>query len=363
MAASTHALVTAAAFGLAPSGWPASTPAHPRQVLTKLDLLDIHPTEPGGKPSLNQNWLSPWMGNPVVAQYCSWKKAEKRLTMMEGLLKALGDKDRIYAKFNQMRTGTGRYSSSNPNLQNIPRGKDFRNVFAAPPGRKLVVVDVKNMEMGVAASTPIAGEVTVQDALREGQDLHTLTAHLIFHVPIEEVQKDQRQRAKSCNFGLLYGSGAQGLCNYFATFGEFISLKEATQFREAWLNAYPNFAKWHQRCADLARTHEVKMADGRVRHLDDAMSRSTVVANNWVQGTAASIVKRAMADLLNLLPATARLVAQVHDEILVECDEADGDTCLTLIRDCIGLAGEVIIGSSVAMVGEGAVVTQWGDAK
>ncbi len=341
-------------------------PNSPRQVLEKFALLDIHPQDPEGKASLNQNWLSPWIGQPVVRSYVDYKKAEKRLTMMKSLLDKLNGGERIYANFNQLRTGTGRYSSSDPNLQNIPREPRFRDVFAAPEGRELVVMDVKNMEMGVAASKPIADEKKVQEALREGLDLHTFTAHLIFGLPIEQVEKDQRQRAKSCNFGLLYGSGAQGLCNYFATFGQFISLAEAKEFRQAWLDAYPGFAAWHQDCADKVPSGEVVMVDGRRRSLEGGMARLTVIANNVVQGTSASIVKRTMAALQQLLGEsfhTARLVAQVHDEIVVECDEGRGEEILELMKETLFRAGRMIIGPSVDMLGEGAVVKSWGAAK
>lgn len=338
----------------------------PQQVLAKLQQLGIDPIDPkSGKPTTDKKVLRSFADQPVVGTLLDYKRAEKRRSMIQSWLdKNIEEDGRIRARFAQLSTGTGRFSCSSPNMQQIPRESYIRDCFIAGPGKMLVVMDVKNMEMAVAASTPIADEKLVQKALSEEVDLHTLTAHLIFNVPIEEVEKDQRQRAKSCNFGLLFGSGAPGLKDYFASFGNSITLDEAREFREAWLKAYPAFAEWHRRAKwEVERTGEVRMVDGRRRWLVGDQARPTVWLNNMVQGTAASIVKLTMVGLQTRLPKGCKLIAQVHDELIVEAPEEEAELALLRMKVELGVAGKQILGDSVDMVGEGSVAKSWGRAK
>jgi len=270
---------------------------------------------------------------------------------------------RIHARFAPLSTGTGRFTCSAPNLQQVPRESYIRDCFVAADGCELVVMDVKNMECGVGCSEPIANEFLMQQALREGADLHTLTAHLIFGVPIEEVTKDQRQKGKCSNFGLLFGSGAAGLKDYFASFGQSITIEEAINFRQAWLDAYPAMAAWHRWAKREVDKGEVRMVDGRRRWLVGDLAKPTVLLNNIVQGTAASIVKSTMVKVYKRLPTNARLVAQIHDEIIVESPVGAGEDILQMMKDCLLQAGREIIGDSVDMLGDGSVALSWGQAK
>ena len=349
--------------GGAPAGFNINAPG---QVLTKLNLLGIEPVDPKtGKATTDKKVMRPLADNPVVYSLLAYKRAEKRRSMIQSWLDKNVEADgRIHARFAPLSTGTGRFSCSSPNLQQVPRESYIRDCFFASDGQELVVMDVKNMEMAVACSTPIANEQLMQTALRESVDLHTLTGHLIFHIPIEEVGKDQRQRAKSCNFGLLFGSGAPGLKDYFASFGNAITLDEATEFRKAWLAAYPAMAEWHRRAKwEVERSGEVRMVDGRRRWLMGEQARPTVWLNNLVQGTAASIVKRTMVGVKAKLPTGARLIAQIHDELIVEAPIGAGEEILQLMQSQLLAAGREIIGDSVDMLGEGSVAKSWGQAK
>ncbi len=337
-----------------------------QQVLSKLQSIGVDPLHPKtGKPSTDKTALKPFGDVPAVNALTTYKRAEKRRSMIQSILdKHLAEDGRIHPQFNPLRTGTGRFSSSNPNAQQFPREAFIRDVIAAQAGFDLIGMDVKNMEMGVACSAPIANELLMQQALRDKVDLHTLTAHLIFNAPIEEVDKDQRQRAKSCNFGLLFGSGAPGLKDYFASFGYSITLDEAREFREAWLKSYPAMAEWHRKAKwEVEHTGEVRMVDGRRRWLIGDQARPTVWLNNLVQGTAASIVKRTMVGVWPKLPTGARFIAQVHDELIVEAPEGSGDEVLQLMKDQLAIAGREILGDSVLMEGEGAVAKSWGQIK
>jgi DNA polymerase I-like protein with 3'-5' exonuclease and polymerase domains len=337
----------------------------PTQVLGHLVSIGLDPRDPKtGKLTTDKKILRPLADNPTVFSLLAYKRAEKRRSMIQTILdKHIQEDGRIHPRFAPLQTGTGRFSSSNPNAQQFPREAFIRDIIIAAKGNELVVMDVKNMEMGVACSEPIANETTMQEALREGTDLHTLTAHLMFHVPIEEVDKESRQRAKSTNFSALYGSSAQGIKDYFASFGNFITEDEAKEFRNAWLNAYPGMAKWHAWAKREVEKGEVRMVDGRRRWLINDMARPTVLLNNIVQGTAASIVKQAMVGIWPRLPKGARLVAQVHDELIVEAPEGAGEEVLDLMQRQLLLAGRLIIGDSVDMVGEGSVAKSWGQAK
>ncbi|MGA1695114.1 MAG: DNA polymerase, partial [Burkholderiaceae bacterium] len=336
-----------------------------QQVLKYLNQIGLDPRDPKtGKPTTDKKVLRPLADNPVVYALLAYKRAEKRRSMIQSWLdKNIEGDGRIHARFAPLQTGTGRFSCSAPNLQQVPRETYIRDCFVAADGFELVVMDVKNMEMGVACSEPIANETLMQQALREGVDLHTLTAHLIFNVSLEEVGKDERQRAKSCNFGLLYGSGAPGLKDYFASFGNAITYDEAVAFREAWLKAYPAMASWHGWAKNQVGRGEVRMIDGRRRWLVGDMARPTVLLNNIVQGTAASIVKQTMVGVWPRLPEKARLIAQVHDELIVEAPEGTGEEVLELMKHQLHLAGRQIIGDSVDMIGEGSVAKSWGQAK
>jgi DNA polymerase I-like protein with 3'-5' exonuclease and polymerase domains len=336
-----------------------------QQVLKYLQAIGINPVDPKtNKPTTDKKVLRPYADDPVVYALLAYKRAEKRRSMIQSWLdKNIAADGRIHARFAPLQTGTGRFSCSSPNLQQVPRETYIRDCFVAADGYELVVMDVKNMEMGVACSKPIADEKLMQQALRDGVDLHTLTAHLIFNVPIEEVDREKRQRAKSTNFSALYGSSAQGIRDYFASFGNSITYGEAVEFREAWLKAYPGMAAWHGWAKQEVQKGEVRMIDDRRRWLVGDMARPTVLLNNIVQGTAASIVKQTMVNVWPRLPEKARLIAQVHDELIVETPEGTGEEVLELMKNQLLLAGRLVIGDSVNMLGDGSVAKSWGQAK
>jgi DNA polymerase I-like protein with 3'-5' exonuclease and polymerase domains len=336
-----------------------------QQVLKYLNALGIEPVDPKTeKPSIDKKVLRPMADLPVVQWLLAYKRAEKRRSMIQAWLdKHIAADGRIHARFAPLSTGTGRFTCSNPNLQQVPRESYIRDCFIAAPGSELVVMDVKNMEMAVACSEPIANEFLMQQALRDGVDLHSLTAHLIFQIPIEEVTKAQRQQAKCTNFSLLFSSGANGLKDYFASFGLTITLEEAVKFRQAWLDAYPAMAAWHRWAKREVDKGEVRMVDGRRRWLVGDLAKPTVLLNNLTQGTAASIVKATMVKVFSKLPNKAKLVAQIHDEIIVEAPVGVGQDVLHLMQDCLFKAGREILGDSVDMLGEGSVALSWGAAK
>jgi DNA polymerase I-like protein with 3'-5' exonuclease and polymerase domains len=255
------------------------------------------------------------------------------------------------------------HNCSSPNLQQVPRDKEFRCAFKAPAGRVLVVADFSGMELRIAAV--VAGEQRMLDAFNEGADIHTRTTALMYGIPEGEVDKPRRNAGKSSNFGLLYAAGPKGLVNYFATVGIFISLKEGREFHKMWHEAYPAFGKWHRQCDARARAKSPSFTIiGRRRYMFSTDTNSvTTQSNSVIQGTGADITKAAMIEIHRKLPETARLIGTIHDEILIECDEADGESVLKMMLAEMEDAGLSVLGNGVRLIGEGSVAPSWGEAK
>ena len=333
-----------------------------QQVLRYFNSLGIEPVDDNGKASLDKKVLARFQSDELVRMFRSYKNVEKRYGMAQKLTEHTDVDHRIRARFMPMGTGTGRWSSSGPNLQQIPRDPEFRCAFRAAEGRVIVEADFSAMELRIAAA--LAGERKMLDAFNAGQDVHTLTASLMYGVPMERVEKSQRQAAKSANFGLLYGSGPKGLVNYFATVGIFISVKQGAEFHEMWHGAYPAFGAWHRECQAKADAGQhMTTVIGRRRYLFGDDNKVTTQANNLVQGTGADIAKAAMVEIQRKLPDTAKLVATVHDSYLVECEEGDAREVLALMLEEMEVAGRSIIGDKVALKGEGGFGPSWGECK
>lgn len=333
-----------------------------QQVLKHFNSLSIEPVDDTGKASLDKKVLARFQSDELVRMYRNYKNVEKRYGMAQKLTEHTDEDHRIRARFMQLGTGTGRWSSSGPNLQQIPRDPEFRCAFRAPAGCAIVEADFSAMELRIAAA--LAGEQKMLDAFNAGQDVHTLTASLMYGVPMDAVEKKQRQAAKSANFGLLYGSHHRGLCNYFATVGIFISMREAAQFHEMWHNAYPAFGKWHQICQEKASAGApMTTVIGRRRFLYGDDNKLTTQANNLVQGTGADIAKAAMVEIHRKLPEGARLIATVHDSFLVECEGQDAPVVLELMLKEMEDAGRSILGDAVKLSGEGGFGPSWGECK
>ena len=333
-----------------------------QQVLTHFHALGIEPKDDTGKPSLDKKVLARFQSDELVRMYRNYKLVEKRYGMAQKLMEHCDEDYRIRARFMQLGTGTGRWSSNSPNLQQIPRDPEFRFSFMASEGRVMLSADWSAMELRLGAA--IAREQKVLDAFNAGQDVHTLTASLMYEVPINSVQKSQRQAAKSANFGLLYGSGPRGLMNYFATVGVFISMTQAAEFHNMWHKAYPAFGEWHQRCQQRVNEGKhVRTMIGRRRFLYGDDNRLTTQANNEVQGTAADIAKAAMVEIQRKLPPSAKLVAIVHDEFVLECDEQDAPDVLKLVTYEMEEAAVPLFGDVIRLTAEGGYGKSWGDCK
>ena len=283
----------------------------------------------GGQASTSQQTLEKLAGqHPVVDSILPYRKLEKmRSTYLDPLPRLVDPQGRIHTTFNQKATATGRLSSSNPNLQNIPvrgpLGKRMRSCFIAGPGRLLVSADYSQVELRVLAH--VSQDPALLEAFRNGEDIHARTAALVYDLPPDQVSPDQRRNAKTINFGLIYGMGAQKLAQELK-----ISTTQAKDFIARYFERLQGLKEFYEGVEASARKHGfVTTLGGRRRLLPDINSASGQAAalarrqaiNTVIQGSAADIIKLAMLAVARderLRELDARLLLQVHDELLLE---------------------------------------------
>lgn len=283
----------------------------------------------GGQASTSQQTLEKLAGqHPVVDSILQYRKLEKmRSTYLDPLPRLVDPQGRIHTTFNQKATATGRLSSSNPNLQNIPvrgpLGKRMRSCFIAGPGRLLVSADYSQVELRVLAH--VSQDPALLEAFRNGEDIHARTAALVYDLPPDQVSPDQRRNAKTINFGLIYGMGAQKLAQELK-----ISTTQARDFIARYFERLQGLKEFYEGVEASARKHGfVTTLGGRRRLLPDINSASGQAAalarrqaiNTVIQGSAADIIKLAMLAVARderLRELDARLLLQVHDELLLE---------------------------------------------
>ena len=223
-------------------------------------------------------------------------------------------------------------SCISPNLQQIPRDSRFRACVRAPKGWRLVVADYAQMELRLAAAE--AEDALMIQAFQQGMDLHTLTAMQIYGVDEHEVTKEQRQIAKSANFGLLYGSGARGLRNYAAGMGIQMDLAEAAEVREKFHAAYAGISRWQRQnalAADACKGNAaIRIRKSQLRRfLPGEHNKLTTRCNTPIQGAGAAVLKRTLGKLWPMLKKeneeVVRLAGVVHDEVILLVREESAD--------------------------------------
>ncbi len=284
----------------------------------------------GGAASTSQEALEKLEGeHPVVAKLLEYRKLEKlRSTYLEPMPRLVDANDRLHTTFNQTGTATGRLSSSNPNLQNIPirglLGARMRRCFTAAPGKVLVCADYSQIELRVLAH--LSQEPALLEAFHKGEDIHRRTAGLLYDVTQEAVTPEQRRNAKTVNFGLIYGMGAQKLAKDLG-----IPQSEAKGFISRYFERLPHLKEFYAAVEKEAEEHGfVATMTGRRRPIPDIRSQNNQLrsqarrqaVNTRIQGSAADIIKLAMPAVENdaeLRRLGAVLLLQIHDELLLEC--------------------------------------------
>ncbi len=291
------------------------------------------------------------------------RQAEKRAQQALSFLERVRSDGRIHARFEPTGTTTGRFSSKEPNLQNIGRG-ELREAFTAPPGRRLVVADYSQIELRAAAA--IAGERKMIESYKAGEDLHRKTAAAVLCLERDEVTKSDRQLAKAVNFGLLYGQSAPGLMRYAASsYGVSLSEGQAQEIRKAFFLSYTQIRQWHGQSRQNAQNgaKEVRTRLGRRRLIPGSASdwdRFTALVNTPVQGGAADGMKQAIILVAQRIPEGAHLVATVHDELVVECREEDAEAVKEILIESMTEAMADLF-PEVPIEVEANICSNWGE--
>ena len=284
--------------------------------------------------------------NPIIEKILEYRGLMKlNSTYVDGLIPYINKKTgRIHSYFHQTITATGRISSTNPNLQNIPArdefGKNIKKAFKPEKGYVYIDADYSQVELRVLAH--ISGDENMVKAFNNDEDIHREVASKVFDVPFEEVTKEQRSRAKAVNFGIVYGITSFGLAKQIGA-----SRKQAQEYIDNYLEKYSGIKAFMEESVEMAKQNGyVETLFGRRRNVPELKSSNfmmrefgkRVAMNTPIQGTAADIMKIAMNNVYKELKAKnidAKLILQVHDELLIEASEKDAEETKNILKNCM----------------------------
>ncbi len=307
--------------------------------------------------------------HPIIQHILDYRTLTKlKSTYADGLLKVIGADGRIHSNFTMTVTATGRLSSVEPNLQNIPvrkeQGHEIRKMFVAAPGKVFVDADYSQIELRLLAH--IAEDETMCSAFRNGEDIHAVTASQVFGVPLDEVTPAMRSSAKAVNFGIVYGMSAFSLAQDIGVYQN-----EAQDYINAYFAKYSGVQAYMSRVIEEGKNlgyvstvygrrrymPELKVSNFNVRSSGERMAR-----NMPIQGTAADIMKLAMVNVHRRLKAeqfSAKIILQVHDELIVECPEEEADFVCEILRQEMERVAEL----SVPLTVDAHIGRNWMEAK
>ncbi len=307
--------------------------------------------------------------HPIVPVLLRYRKISKlQSTYVSGLLPLLDANHRLHTVFKQALTATGRLSSTEPNLQNIPvrtpEGKQIRSAFVASVGNKLVVADYSQIELRLMAH--FSGDDNMLRAYREGQDIHAATAAKVYGIPIEDVTPEMRSSCKAVNFGIIYGISDFGLSENIG-----VSVKEAKQFIEKYFELYPGVKRFMQDIVEVAkRQGYVTTLTGRKRSIPELQSSvynvrsfgERAAMNTPLQGTASDIIKIAMIRVYEAMRKQglkAKMILQVHDELVIDTPQEEVETVQHIVKEQM----ESVMSLKVPLVASVGVGDNWVEAK
>ena len=331
---------------------------------------------PSGRKTKTGDWATgSEILEPLAEQYdlparvLDWRQTSKlKSTYADALVDEINPKtQRVHTSFALAASSTGRLSSNDPNLQNIPvrteEGRLIRSAFVAKPGHKLLSVDYGQIELRLLAE--IADIQLLKDAFREGADIHALTASQVFEVPLKDLDKETRRKAKAINFGIIYGISAFGLSKYLGC-----APGEAQDYIRAYFERYPGVRVYMDECRAFARRHGfVRTLFGRKVHVPGINEKNPAkrgfaerqAINAPIQGSAADIIKRAMLRVPGAIAAQkldAQMLLQIHDELLFEVPEAQVEATSEVVRKVM----ESAVSLSVPLVAEAGSGATWAEA-
>ncbi len=310
--------------------------------------------------------LSPY--HPIINEILIFRQLSKlRSTYAEGLLKVISEDGRIHTTFRQTLTQTGRLSSAEPNLQNIPvrteLGKVFRKFFVAEEGNVLIDADYSQIELRILAH--VSEDETLISAFKNGDDIHSITASGVFGIPVEAVNSELRKRAKAINFGIIYGISDFALSNDIG-----VTVKEAKAYINDYFATYPKISEYLERTVKEARENGyVTTLFGRRRYIPELSAPKKpiqafgerIARNSPIQGTAADIIKKAMVDVAEEFQKQnmkSKIILQIHDELIVESPESEKEKAAEILQQGMEKAYSL----SVPLVAESVFGKTWFDA-
>ena len=289
--------------------------------------------------------------HPIIEKIERYRETYKlRSTYIEGLENAIDEDGRIRSTFRQNIASTGRLSSQEPNLQNLPiktdEGRAIRKAFKAGEGKVLIDADYSQIELRILAS--LSDDKNMQDAFNHGIDIHTQTASEVFHTPLDEVTKLQRSEAKAVNFGIIYGISDYGLSQNLN-----IPRSRAKDYIDKYKKSYPQIKEYMNNVVKLAKDQGyIETLFKRRRYVPEISSRNfnvrsfgeRIALNTPIQGTAADIIKIAMIKTYEKLKEEgldAKIILQIHDEIIIESSEEDKEKAREILRECMENAADL----------------------
>lgn len=303
--------------------------------------LDLIETTPTGKPSTREAVLLHHRNHPAVAALLQYRTLELKWlrTYLLPWSTRLDSRSRLHTTYKLYGTVTGRLSGD---MQQVPRDPFIRSVIGAPPGWVFIQADFSQIELRIAAH--ISGETTMITSFLTGQDLHLKTAQSLTGLPIQEISKEQRKKAKAVNFGFLYGMYPRKFQSYaFESYNLEVSMKEASRARREFFATYPELEKWHDRQRRIVESLQyVRSPFGRLRHLPDVLSSDEGVRaeairqaiNSPVQSAASDMMLFSMVRLHNILnPNECFMVGTLHDGIFFECKENKVEKWVPIIKE------------------------------
>ena len=307
--------------------------------------------------------------HPIVEDVLEYRQyAKLKSTYVDGLMKVIGPDGRVRTSFQMTVTATGRLSSTEPNLQNIPTrtelGSELRRMFVAGPGKVLVDADYSQIELRLLAH--ISQDEAMRDAFLSGEDFHTVTASQVFGVPVPEVTGQMRRAAKAVNFGIVYGISAFSLSQDLG-----VATADAKDYMDAYFARVPGVKRYMEDVVAQARENGyVETLFHRRRALPEIKASKfatrsfgeRVALNMPIQGTAADIMKLAMVKVFRRLKQEqleARLIMQVHDELIVECPESEAER----VKDLLETEMEGVMELAVPLTAEAHSGKNWLEAK
>ena len=343
------------AYELADQEFNLGSPKQLQEIFFEKLKYPVLQKTPGGQPSTAENVLQQLSEDyelpKIILEHRTLSKLKSTYT--DKLPSQISpNTGRIHTSFNQTGTSTGRLSSSDPNLQNIPikteDGRRIRQAFEAPSGYQLISADYSQIELRVIAH--LSKDEGLLKAFKEGQDIHSSTASEVFGVGLKEVEPDQRRSAKAINFGLIYGISAFGLSKQLG-----VNRNLAAEYMDTYFSRYPGVRKYMDRVkSEAKKIGYLETLYGRRLYLPEistgnAIRRQAaerVAINAPVQGTAADIMKKAMlsvSDSLKKLKIDAKLILQVHDELVVESQEKDTEKVTKILTDSMSMAAKLSV--------------------